>query len=118
MNKRTAKKIAYRRAWGILRSTLASGWDPNELGDYEYSDRECGLILNAIEEICSNLWMRSSGNIESELLFNKFIETEDKDSLEQEIIEAKENIKTGHRVDGPCACENCKKIWLNIDNNC
>jgi hypothetical protein len=28
MNKQTARKIAYRRAWLILQSTLEAGWEP------------------------------------------------------------------------------------------
>jgi hypothetical protein len=68
MNKQTAKKIAYRRAWLILQSTLESGWDPNEGGSHEYSKVECRKILKEVENICDFLWKKSKGNPEQNLM--------------------------------------------------
>jgi hypothetical protein len=116
MNKQTARKIAYRRAWLILQSTLESGWDPNEGGSHEYSKVECRKILKEVENICDFLWKKSKGNPEQNLIYNRAMENEDEESWQQEIIEAAENIEIGHCVDGPCACPRCVEAYLGKDN--
>lgn len=116
MNKKTAKSIAYRRAWLILQSTLEAGWKPNELGDHDYSKVECRKILKEVENICDFLWRKSKGNPEQNLIYNRAMEEEDERSWQQERLEAKENIETGHRVDGPCACMRCVETWLGDEN--
>ncbi len=116
MNKQTARKIAYRRAWLILQSTLEAGWEPNELGDHNYSKLECSKILIEVENICEYLYKKSKGNPEQNLIYNKMMENEDEESWEQEIIEAAENIETGHCVDGPCACPRCVEAYFGKDN--
>lgn len=65
MDIRQAKKVAYRRAYRILQSTMAAGWHPNELGDYSYSIFDTKRIMDAMDDIINYLWIRSSGNIEA-----------------------------------------------------
>jgi hypothetical protein len=58
-----AKKIAYRRAYKILQSTLSAGWDPNE-GPYSYTDVDSMKILTGMNEIMLRLFYLSEGNLE------------------------------------------------------
>jgi muconolactone delta-isomerase len=66
MTKSQAKKIAYRRAWLILQSTMEAGWSPNNNMPYRnYSIFDAKKILDAMEDIISQLWRKSRGNLEN-----------------------------------------------------
>lgn len=67
MDNRQAKKVAYRRAAAILRSTMDAGWGPNE-GSFSYSIFDAKRIMAAMDEIIDSLWLRSSGNPEAKIL--------------------------------------------------
>jgi hypothetical protein len=65
MTKAEAKKIAYRRAWLILESTLEQGWSPNTDMPYrQYSIFDAKKIKEAMVEISEGLWRKSRGNLE------------------------------------------------------
>jgi len=67
MTKSQAKKIAYRRAWLILQSTMDAGWSPNTNMPYrQYSIFDAKKIIEAMEEIGTQLWRKSRGNLESQ----------------------------------------------------